>query len=85
MYTVVFGNILFKSGRLSGPQVCAVDVSVESAFGDNFGTIMDEAFAQVYDRIKIHGYSSLAEMRENASYDLYAVFNGSHEDISFRK
>lgn len=82
-YTVVFGNIDFKTGGYSGPQICQVDVPVPNAFGDNFSILMDEAFSQVFSDIKVHGYSSLDEMRENASYDLYAIFSGHHEDITF--
>lgn len=82
-YTVIFGDIAFKSGYYSGPQICCVDVPVPNAFGDNFSIIMDEAFSTVYNKIKIHGYSSLKDMRENATYNLYAVFSGYHEDISY--
>ena len=74
MYTVVFGDILFKSGCLSGTKVCHVEA-------DNFCAMMDEAFAQVFETIKIHGYSSLEEMRREATYSIYAIFSGKQENI----
>ena len=79
-YTVVFGNILLKSGHFSGAQVCHIEAPVDNTFGSNFSIIMNEAFAIAYNNIKIHGYSSIREMR-NAEYDIYAVFKGHHDDI----